>query len=68
MLDQIFEISNNQKLIEIVHQDGEIKTSLNGVLIGGVAKGGHEFTEAGHIGFQSEGAPVHFRNIRIKEL
>ena len=52
--------------IEIIHQDGEIKASLNGVLIAGVAKGGHEFTEAGHIGFQSEGARIRWRNIRIK--
>ena len=50
--------------VEIVSKDGEVKSYLNGLLISHVTE--HEFTEAGHIGFQSEGAELHWRNIRIR--
>jgi hypothetical protein len=49
---------------EIVSKDGKVTTSLNGVLITTVTE--HEFTEAGYIGFQSEGGQIQWRNVRIK--
>ena len=49
---------------EITSEDGVISAKLNGVFIG--KSGPYEVYE-GPIGFQSEGAPVFFRNIRIKE-
>jgi hypothetical protein len=49
---------------EISNKDGVIKTWLNGAHV--VTVTGHSFKEAGHIGFQSEGVPVHWRNIRIR--
>ena len=51
--------------IEIVAKDGQVKSFLNGVLISVVTK--HDLAEAGYIGFQSEGAAVSFRNVRIRE-
>ena len=50
--------------VEIVSKDGQIKSYLNGELMSHVTE--HEFTEAGYIGFQSEGVPLQWRNIRIK--
>lgn len=50
--------------VEIVAKDGEIKSYNNGELLSHVTE--HEFTEAGYIGFQSEGVPLRWRNIRIK--
>jgi 3-keto-disaccharide hydrolase len=50
--------------VEIAARDGQVKSSLNGTLISTISE--HEFTEAGFIGFQSEGAEIHWRNIRIK--
>ncbi len=50
---------------EITSKDGVISAKLNGVFIG---KSGPYIVHKGPIGFQSEGAPVHFRSIRIKEL
>lgn len=50
--------------VEIAARDGQVKSSLNGTLISTITE--HEFTEAGHIAFQSEGAEIHWRNIRIK--
>jgi hypothetical protein len=44
--------------------DGAIVVNINGAE---VASGKSDLTE-GHIGFQSEGAEIHFRNIQIKEL
>ena len=49
---------------EIASEDGVISAKLNGVFIG---KSGPYEVHEGPIGFQSEGAPVFFRNIRIKE-
>lgn len=51
--------------LEITSKDGVISAKLNGTFIG---KSGPYKVHEGPIGFQSEGAPVHFRNIRIKEL
>jgi mono/diheme cytochrome c family protein len=50
--------------IEIVSANGQIKSSLNGALISTISE--HEYT-GGHIGFQSEGSEIAWRNIRIKE-
>lgn len=50
--------------VEIVAKDGQVKSYLNGELLSHVTE--HEFTEAGHIGFQSEGVYIHWRNIRIR--
>ena len=51
--------------IEVVSKGGEVRVSLNGQLVTTVTE--HEFEEPGHIGFQSEGAEVYLRNIRIQE-
>jgi len=51
--------------IEVVSTGGEVRVSLNGQLVTTVTE--HEFEEPGHIGFQSEGAEVYLRNIRIQE-
>jgi hypothetical protein len=51
--------------VEIVSKAGEVRVSLNGQLVTTVTE--HEFEEPGHIGFQSEGAEVYLRNIRIEE-
>jgi hypothetical protein len=45
-------------------QDGAITAKINGTE---VSSGKGPLTE-GMIGFQSEGAEVHFRNIKVKEL
>jgi mono/diheme cytochrome c family protein len=51
--------------IEIVSKDGQVKSYLNGTLISTVSE--HEFKEPGYIGFQSEGAEISWRDIRIRE-
>jgi hypothetical protein len=48
----------------ICKDDGSIVAKINGTE---VSSGKGELTE-GQIGFQSEGAEIHFRNIKIKEL
>jgi len=50
---------------EVVCQDGRITAKINGML---VAEGTDADPREGPIGWQSEGAEIHFRNIRIKEL
>ena len=50
--------------VEIVAKNGQVKSSMNGILLNTITE--HEFTEAGHIGFESEGSEIHWRNIRIK--
>jgi mono/diheme cytochrome c family protein len=50
--------------IEIVSKDGTIKSYLNGTLITTVTD--HEFKAPGHVGFQNQGAELHWRNIRIR--
>ena len=51
--------------LSVTSRDGVIRAKLNDVVIG---KAGPYAVHHGPIGFQSEGAPVHYRNIRIKEL
>ena len=50
--------------MEIISKDGALTSILNGTKVGESEPG--EFKE-GPIGFQSEGAEIHFRNLRIKE-
>jgi len=49
---------------EVTSQDGKLTSKLNGVQ---VCEGRSELKE-GPIGFQSEGAEMHWRNITIKEI
>lgn len=51
--------------VEIAAKDGQIRSSLNGVLVSVVTQ--HEFTQPGYIAFQAEGVPIEWRNIRISE-
>jgi hypothetical protein len=51
--------------VEIISKEGALTAKLNGVTI--CESEPYELKE-GPIGFQSEGAEIHFRNIRIKEL
>ena len=51
--------------IEIVSKDGGVVGFLNGTQVSEVTE--HEFTEPGYIGFQLQGYPVEWRNIRIRE-
>tara|TARA_B100000029_G_scaffold508259_1_gene594710 strand:+ start:1066 stop:1683 length:618 start_codon:yes stop_codon:yes gene_type:complete len=51
--------------LHIVSENGVLTAKLNGVLI---AKSGPYINRKGPFGLQSEGAPIHFRNIMIKEL
>ena len=51
--------------VEIVSKDGQVQSYLNGALVSTVTA--HEFTAPGHFGFQSEGAELHWRRIRIRE-
>jgi hypothetical protein len=50
---------------EVTCRDGSIVVSINGVE---VARGTGARPDRGPIGWQSEGAPVRFRNLRIKPL
>ena len=50
---------------EITCQDDKITAKVNGELID---DGDGASPAGGRIGFQSEGAEIHFRNLRIKEL
>jgi hypothetical protein len=50
--------------LEIISKDGALTAILNGTKVSESEPG--EFKE-GPIGFQSEGAEIHFRNVRIKE-
>jgi hypothetical protein len=49
---------------EVTCKDGEITSKINGIQ---VCTGKGELME-GPFGLQSEGAEIHFRNIKIKEL
>jgi cytochrome c5 len=51
--------------VEIHSSDGQVRSSLNGVLVSVVSQ--HEFTKPGYIGFQAEDAQVEWRNLQIKE-
>jgi hypothetical protein len=50
---------------DVVCVDGVIKLSVNGKFVNGIAK---STRKKGYICLESEGAPIHFRNIRITEL
>jgi len=49
----------------IVSKDGNLATIVNGEL---VAAGSDAHPRRGYICLQSEGVPIHFRNIRVKDL
>jgi hypothetical protein len=51
--------------MEVTCQDGTIACKLNGIA---VSKGTGATVESGPIGWQSEGAPIRFRNVMIKKL
>jgi hypothetical protein len=50
---------------DVVCVDGVIKLSVNGKFVNGITKASQK---KGYICLESEGAPIHFRNIRIIEL
>jgi hypothetical protein len=50
---------------DVVCVDGVIKLSVNGKFVNGIAKSAQK---KGYICLESEGAPIHFRNIRIIDL
>jgi hypothetical protein len=50
---------------EVVCVDGTIKLSINGKFVNGISK---STKKEGYICLESEGAEIHFRNIRIIEL
>jgi len=50
---------------DVVCVDGVIKLSVNGKFVNGIAGATQK---KGYICLESEGAPIHFRNIRIMEL
>lgn len=55
---------NQWQRLEIVSQGGQLKNYLNGVLVATAELGE---LEAGYLGLQSQGGPVEWRNIRLKE-
>ena len=50
---------------DVVCVDGTIKLSVNGKFVNGISKA---TKKAGFICLESEGAEIHFRNIRIIQL
>ena len=52
-------------IYDVVCVDGTIKLSVNGKFVNGISKSSQR---KGYICLESEGAPIHFRNIRIIEL
>jgi hypothetical protein len=52
-------------VMEVTCQDGAITTKINGTTI---AEGKGASPDRGTIGWQSEGAPIRFRNLRIREI
>lgn len=50
---------------DVVAVDGVVKLAVNGVFVNGVSK---STQKKGYICLESEGAEIHFRNIRIMEL
>ncbi|HEX5026058.1 MAG TPA: DUF1080 domain-containing protein [Agriterribacter sp.] len=50
---------------DVVCVDGVIKLSVNGKFVNGIA---HASQKKGYLCLESEGAPIHFRNLRIIEL
>jgi hypothetical protein len=49
--------------VQVVSEEGRVATSVNGSVVG---LGANAEPRMGHICLQSEGAPVEFRNIRVK--
>lgn len=49
---------------EITVKDGEITTYVNGVLMNNAK----DVVKGGHIALQSEGGPIQFRNVTLKQL
>lgn len=52
-------------LTEVTSMDGKLTARINGVL---VSEGQADGPTSGPLGWQSEGAPIDFRNLEIKEL
>lgn len=50
--------------IEIAATNGQVHTTLNGVPVSSIKK--HDYKDAGYIAFQSQGAKMYWRNIRVK--
>ena len=50
---------------DVVCVDGVIKLAINGKFVNGIA---HASQRKGYLCLESEGAPIHFRNIKIMEL
>jgi hypothetical protein len=50
---------------DVVAVDGVIKLSVNGKVVNGIS---HSTQKKGYLCLESEGAEIHFRNIRIMEL
>lgn len=50
---------------DVLCVDGVIKLSVNGKFVNGVSKATQK---KGYLCFESEGAPIHFRNLKIVEL
>ena len=50
---------------DVVFVDGVVKLSVNGKFVNGIS---HAAVKKGYLGLESEGAEIHFRNIRIMEL
>ena len=51
---------------DVVAVDGVIKLSVNGKFVNGISRASG--AERGYLSLESEGAEIHFRNIRILEL
>ena len=50
---------------DVVAVDGVMKLSVNGKFVNGIS---HSSQKKGYLCLESEGAEIHFRNIRIMEL
>jgi hypothetical protein len=50
---------------DVVCVDGVVKLSVNGKFVNGIS---HATQKKGYLCFESEGAPIHFRNLQIIEL
>ena len=50
---------------DVICVDGVIKLSVNGTFVNGISKSSQK---KGHICLESEGAEIHFRNLRLVEL
>jgi mono/diheme cytochrome c family protein len=49
--------------VEIVSKGGQVRSYLNGTLVSTITEHGYP---AGHIGFQMEGSPTEWRNLRVR--